>query len=116
MASLREDTGLARRVLEERRAGVLHLIEHGEEVAAATVEAGQPPKEEISPMDTLQEQAMAHDIERRRRHDLARIEAALERIDAGEYGYCVACGEPIPEARLELDPAVALCVACAGKG
>ncbi|MEK0083483.1 TraR/DksA family transcriptional regulator [Benzoatithermus flavus] len=116
MSSLREDPDLARRVLEEKRTAILHLLEQGEEVAAATAEAGQPPKEEVSPMDTLQEQAMAHDIERRRRHELARIDAALERLEAGEYGWCVSCGEPIPNARLELDPAVALCVACAGKG
>jgi DnaK suppressor protein len=116
MTSLREDPALARRVLDEKRALTLHLLEHGEEAAAATAEAGQQPKEEVSPMDTLQEQAMVHDIERRRRHELARIDAAMERLEAGEYGWCVACGEPIPDARLALDPAAALCVACAGKG
>jgi RNA polymerase-binding transcription factor DksA len=41
---------------------------------------------------------------------LARIEQALGRIDAGTYGRCAACGEPIPEERLEALPDTAFCV------
>ncbi|MGH6916449.1 MAG: TraR/DksA family transcriptional regulator, partial [Geminicoccaceae bacterium] len=37
----------------------------------------------------------------------------LERLAAGEYGSCVTCGEPIEPQRLELDPAIPLCLACA---
>jgi RNA polymerase-binding transcription factor DksA len=46
-------------------------------------------------------------------HDLARIEAALERLDAGSYGYCQGCGSAIGVTRLDGDPAAALCLACA---
>jgi RNA polymerase-binding transcription factor DksA len=45
--------------------------------------------------------------------ELRQIEAALERIDKGEYGICVNCGEPIPEKRLEIIPHAARCARCA---
>jgi RNA polymerase-binding transcription factor DksA len=40
------------------------------------------------------------------------IDAALERIEAGTYGVCVACGRPIPEERLAAVPYAVLCVPC----
>jgi DnaK suppressor protein len=63
-------------------------------------------------MDALQEQEMALAQERRRAAELGRIEAALKRIESGDYGYCLACDEPIAEKRLDNDPAATLCVAC----
>jgi RNA polymerase-binding transcription factor DksA len=39
---------------------------------------------------------------------------ALERIEAGVYGYCVACGMKIPEARLEERPERRHCTVCEG--
>ena len=41
----------------------------------------------------------------------AEVEAALKRIDDGTYGVCVDCGQPIPDARLEVRPEAARCVA-----
>jgi len=41
-----------------------------------------------------------------------RIAAALERLDAGEYGVCVECGETIAPARLRVMPEVTTCVRC----
>ncbi len=37
---------------------------------------------------------------------------ALERIDKGTYGTCLACKELIPERRLEVVPYAEYCVAC----
>ena len=44
---------------------------------------------------------------------LADVDAALARLDAGTYGYCAACGEAVPEARLAARPAALTCVGCA---
>src|SRR5438093_12613502 len=41
-----------------------------------------------------------------------RIAAALERLDEGEYGVCVECGENIAPARLHVMPEVLTCVRC----
>jgi DnaK suppressor protein len=43
---------------------------------------------------------------------IKKIDGALERIDSGEYGTCVNCGEPIQKRRLEAVPWATLCVAC----
>jgi DnaK suppressor protein len=67
----------------------------------------------LSRMDAMQDQAMAIELERRREVELARIDSALERLADGEYGYCVTCGEAIEPRRLELDPAIPLCLGCA---
>ena len=79
-----------------------------------TVELDQTAVGRISRMDALQGQAMAVETERRRGVEIARIDAALARMAAGEYGYCVTCGEEIAAQRLDLDPAAAVCIACAG--
>ncbi len=67
----------------------------------------------VSRIDAMQVQAMAIEAERRRAIEEKRIERALERLDDSEYGECVTCGEDIAPARLELDPAVAVCIDCA---
>ena len=49
------------------------------------------------------------------RERLAEAEAALARMDEGEYGTCVECGAEIPVARLEARPMSIRCVDCAAK-
>jgi len=41
-----------------------------------------------------------------------RLSAALDRINEGEYGTCVACDDPISPARLHAMPEVQTCVRC----
>jgi RNA polymerase-binding transcription factor len=41
-----------------------------------------------------------------------RLSAALDRLDKGEYGMCVECGEAISPARLHVMPEVQTCVRC----
>ena len=79
----------------------------------STVTLDQQSVGRLSRMDALQRQAMAQATERRRLAERARIAAALERINDGEWGYCVKCGEEIAEKRLRHDPSVANCVNCA---
>jgi len=43
---------------------------------------------------------------------LERSEGALARIEAGTYGVCESCGQPIGKARLQAFPRATLCVAC----
>ena len=44
--------------------------------------------------------------------ELAELDAADARLDAGTYGICMTCGQPIPDAQLALRPARTTCVAC----
>jgi RNA polymerase-binding protein DksA len=47
------------------------------------------------------------------RRELASIERALARMDAGTYGACARCGEEIAPARLEALPTAEHCIRCA---
>lgn len=40
------------------------------------------------------------------------VERALQRIRDGAYGICEGCGQRIPEARLQYQPAATRCVEC----
>jgi DnaK suppressor protein len=40
------------------------------------------------------------------------VEEALDRLDAGDYGVCLACDEPIAEKRLRALPWARYCVTC----
>lgn len=42
--------------------------------------------------------------------ELADVEYALQRLDAGTYGTCEACGKPIGDERLEAMPAARFCL------
>jgi RNA polymerase-binding transcription factor DksA len=47
------------------------------------------------------------------RAQVARLRAAIARLDDGSYGRCARCGEPIGAARLEAMPEVTTCIGCA---
>jgi len=103
-----------KRHLMQQRQELLGLQETADE-AAGTVELDQTSVGRLSRMDALQGQAMSRERDRRRQIELQKIAAALRRIDAGDYGDCVRCGEEIAIRRLELDPAAPLCIDCASK-
>ncbi len=48
----------------------------------------------------------------RNRKFLQHLNAALTRIENGEYGLCTVCGKEIPKERLEAVPHTRLCVPC----
>jgi len=47
---------------------------------------------------------------------LTAIDRALEQIEAGAYGICVTCEQPIPGERLEAVPTAVQCVGCQERG
>lgn len=106
------DIGKFRSLLEARRADLIASIDNASE-AAAPVELDQQVQGRLSRMDAIQGQAMAQAAIERRRVEIARIDAAFARMEEGEFGYCVECGEDIAPKRLELNPAIARCVDCA---
>jgi len=86
----------------------------GEE-SAAVVELDQSKVGRLSRMDAMQAQAMAKASGQRREAMLRNIEAALNRIDEGDYGLCRDCDEPINPKRLEFDPTALRCIDCESK-
>ncbi|MFE2039674.1 TraR/DksA family transcriptional regulator [Streptomyces sp. NPDC059477] len=49
------------------------------------------------------------------REMLLQTERALQRLDAGTYGLCENCGNPIGKARMQAFPRATLCVECKQK-
>jgi DnaK suppressor protein len=56
------------------------------------------------------EQALAMKARDRDRKLIEKINAALDRIDNGTYGYCLETGDPIGVLRLEARPTATLCI------
>ncbi len=106
------DLELFRQCIESRLAALDQDGEAGRE-ACAVVELDQTRVGRLSRMDALQGQAMAQATDRRRLQQIAALQAALARIEKGDYGECAVCGEAIAEGRLRADPASTLCLACA---
>ena len=106
------DTRRFRDLLLQRQAKLEALAEAGNE-ASRPVELDQTRVGRLSRMDAMQGQAMSLEAKRRRAQELIRITQALKRLELGEYGECLKCGEEIAEGRLEVDPAATLCINCA---
>ena len=51
-------------------------------------------------------------IRDRERRLIGKIREALDRIEAGDFGECEDCGDPIGEARLKARPVTTLCIEC----
>ena len=99
----------ARRTLESERARIrLELSEevehprvaHGAQTAAAT---------EVS------ESQRGQQLRVREQQHLGLIESALRRLEAGGFGLCQTCGQPIALERLEALPWAQDCVNCHAK-
>jgi DnaK suppressor protein len=98
--------------LEARRRELRELTaSHHDEARPAELDQARVGR--LSRMDALQAQEMAAATERRRQLELERIDAALQRIASGDFGFCVRCGEDIGLERLEFDPTTPLCIDCA---
>jgi RNA polymerase-binding transcription factor len=112
MADANDETGNWRTRLTTLRAQL-----SGEDEGAAEwrkpVELDQQSVGRLSRMDAMQQQQMADAEARRRKSDIARIDAALKRLDEDEFGWCLTCGEEIAAKRLEIDPMATQCVSCA---
>jgi len=47
------------------------------------------------------------------RDELGKIDRALTRLSAGQYGLCIRCGQVIADARLQALTATETCISCA---
>ncbi len=66
----------------------------------------------LSRMDALQQQNLAQANRRSAEARLQQVRSALAAQDAGEYGDCRDCGDPIGYARLKARPETPFCRSC----
>src|ERR1700683_4646072 len=112
------DENRARSLLQAERAEVQGLL-------AGSEQAGQEDREtedeeggvdSVDPATSLTAEGMDDAITDSMRDRLAAIDRALKRLDDGSYGRSVRSGVPIPDERLEADPAAELTVEEARQG
>jgi DnaK suppressor protein len=99
-----------RQQLEESLVEIEQYLEKTEESA----EAVSPDKSlgRLSRMEAMQDQQLMLDARRRKKMQKVAVQSALQRIENGQFGTCIFCGNLIPEERLEVAPESSSCVNC----
>lgn len=94
--------------LREKRAELIQRLDaiHGDASRQRSADSGERAVEQENDQ-TLEE------IELQTREELAQIDQALRRVEAGTYGTCEVCGEPIAADRLAAIPQSTTCIDCA---
>jgi DnaK suppressor protein len=106
--------------LDRYRQRIVEELKNIDDLTASAAEDARPVALDqqsvgrLSRMDAMQRQAMAAETQRRRQHRRLQLLRTLSRMDNDEYGYCMECGDEIPDGRLDIDPTFHLCVKCAG--
>lgn len=90
--------------LEKRRQ---YLVERLTRIEDHLDDAPNPDWEEAA-QESENDEVM-EDLGLAGQEEIRAIDAALARIEAGTYGECVTCGEPISEDRLDLLPYTPFC-------
>jgi RNA polymerase-binding transcription factor len=97
--------------LEERRSALSDSIKAlGSE--RSTDHAREIVKDPYGAASITHDDEVSFAVADHRARQLAEVTAALEDINAGCYGICRECGEPIAKARLKVMPFATRCVAC----
>lgn len=98
------------KILEEKRAGLLDSAKR-----ALTGDVHLDPDDFPDEIDAASSEsglAFIGRLRERERMLILKIEAALQRIEAGGYGTCLSCGEDIGLQRLRARPVATLCIDC----
>jgi DnaK suppressor protein len=104
------DESRARALLRAERAEVATLLRQTEEAVTIDEQAPDSPRDSSDEGLTLTEEAEDEAVAVQLRERLGAIDRALGRLEAGTYGRSVLSGKPIPDQRLEADPAAELTV------
>lgn len=67
---------------------------------------------DADPVTRLQEETLNLGLNAVLYGQLRQVEAALDRLDLGEYGYCLSCNNPIATNRLRSVPWTSYCLEC----
>ena len=100
-----------RRDLEEQRSALNRSI-RSLGTARDAEQAREIVKDPYGAASITHDEEVAATMADRRARQLQQVTAALEDINAGRYGICRECDEPIAKARLKVMPFATRCVPC----
>jgi RNA polymerase-binding transcription factor DksA len=106
-----------RRLEDERRLTLERLASltgDYDAVVAASLDTNADDEHDPEGATIAFERSQIGALLRQVRGHLAEIDAASTRLDAGTFGTCERCGDPIGDARLEARPVARTCIRCAG--
>ena len=98
----------AQRLRDEKAKLLNHTGKKQEELTLSTDDLA----DEVDLASSELNQSVALRLRDRERFMIQKIEVALSKIDAGSYGTCDVCEEPIEIKRLEARPVAELCIRC----
>ena len=101
------DLERARSLLDAERAQVQQLLT---DLGAARTDDHEAERDAAYPATPLAQQGVDDAVAAGLRDRLAALDRALQRVDDGSYGRSTRSGAPIPDERLEADPAAELTV------
>jgi DnaK suppressor protein len=90
----------------------LLALEGSAKAAAQPVELEQAGMGCLSRRDAMHARQIAEEGPRQRKRQLQKIDGALRRIEAGEYGRCFVCEEELDARLLSEDPTTTRCEDC----
>jgi DnaK suppressor protein len=115
MSAVAELTDAQRQELQQdllRSRGELQEQLQRTEADSKPVQLDQQMVGRLSRMDAMQQQQMAAATVTQVKAHLKRVALALAAIEAGDFGYCRKCDEPIAFPRLKVRPDSPLCIRC----
>lgn len=103
--------------LKKEKAELLEKLEQSRTLGQPSLERkeGSPFGKREEEADEASELEKRLALEERLRESLTWVEHAIEKYEAGTYGLCDSCGQPIEEGRLEAIPQASLCLSCKEK-
>ncbi len=104
------DQGVARDRLLAERAEVAQLLKDAQSAGEQDRETEDEPGDYADAAQPLTAEGMDDALADNFGDRLAAIDRALKRLEDGTYGKSVRSGHPIPDARLDADPAAELTV------
>jgi DnaK suppressor protein len=105
------DEAVARQLLDTERTRVEALIAETQADSEANRSVADEPGYWSDAAQPITAEKTDDDVRSRLRNRLAAIIRAEQRLQAGTYGRSIRSGQPIPDERLEADPAAELTVA-----
>ena len=91
------------------------ILKKGEETIEDMTDAVEVYADPADRATAESDRAFTLRLRDRERKLIKKIQQALTRIEEGEFGVCVECGEEIGTARLKARPMTTLCINCKSK-
>jgi DnaK suppressor protein len=102
---------------EELRHGLIDMLEElDDRLAKITHDVKEPLDKDLEEQATQAENDEVLDnLGNAARTEIEMVKQALARIDKGQYGLCLVCGQPISKERLKAIPYSSMCIKCASQ-